>query len=164
MNLILTILIVQWIPTGLSEFNLAKYLSDNVPTATAKKKKWNKLITDNTKKSDVNPLVPDEPFLYINESNSPVLLKHLRSAGSVRIECVDQGPGMTADQLSKLFGQGVQFNANELQSGGGSGLGLWISKVNEFRLSVFIVDIYLLNVSVLYNIYIYICVEFSPNA
>jgi CheY-like chemotaxis protein len=35
---------------------------------------------------------------------------------------------MTADQLSKVFGVGVQFNANELQGGNGTGLGLHIAK------------------------------------
>jgi hypothetical protein len=35
---------------------------------------------------------------------------------------------MTADQLSRLFQRGVQFNANELQAGKGSGLGLYIPK------------------------------------
>ena len=35
---------------------------------------------------------------------------------------------MTEDQLSRLFQRGVQFNANELQAGKGSGLGLYIAK------------------------------------
>jgi CheY-like chemotaxis protein len=35
---------------------------------------------------------------------------------------------MTKDQLKLLFNHGVQFNANKLQGGGGSGLGLYISK------------------------------------
>ena len=41
---------------------------------------------------------------------------------------VDTGVGMTEDQLSRLFQRGVQFNANELQAGKGSGLGLYIAK------------------------------------
>ena len=40
----------------------------------------------------------------------------------------DTGAGMSADNLHKLFGEGVQFNANVLQGGGGSGLGLFITK------------------------------------
>ena len=36
--------------------------------------------------------------------------------------------GLTVDNLKRLFGEGVQFNANKLQAGGGSGLGLWIAK------------------------------------
>ena len=40
----------------------------------------------------------------------------------------DTGVGMTEDQLSHLFGEGVQFNAARLQAGRGSGLGLFIAK------------------------------------
>ena len=36
--------------------------------------------------------------------------------------------GLTADQLAQICSEGVQFNANELQAGKGSGLGLFISK------------------------------------
>ena len=35
---------------------------------------------------------------------------------------------MTQDQLSQLFQEGVQFDVNKLQHGGGSGLGLYITK------------------------------------
>lgn len=49
-------------------------------------------------------------------------------AGSIRVTVTDSGVGMTEDQLAKLFQDGVQFNANELQKGGGSGLGLYIAK------------------------------------
>lgn len=40
----------------------------------------------------------------------------------------DSGPGISEENLKLLFGEGVQFNPNKLQSGQGSGLGLWISK------------------------------------
>jgi len=46
----------------------------------------------------------------------------------VRVEVNDDGAGIAAENLSKLFGQYVQFDANRLQAGGGSGLGLWLSK------------------------------------
>eukprot|EP01034_Spumella_vulgaris_P030700 gene30700-37954_t len=46
----------------------------------------------------------------------------------VRVEVVDSGPGISAENLPKLFGQYVQFDANTLQGGKGSGLGLWLSK------------------------------------
>ena len=36
--------------------------------------------------------------------------------------------GLSADNLKQLFREGVQFNANKLQAGGGSGLGLYIAK------------------------------------
>ena len=46
----------------------------------------------------------------------------------VRVSVRDNGIGVSADNLKKLFGQYVQFNAGQAQKGGGSGLGLWISK------------------------------------
>ena len=49
-------------------------------------------------------------------------------AGSVRISVTDSGAGLSEDQLAQICSEGVQFNANELQAGGGSGLGLYISK------------------------------------
>lgn len=36
--------------------------------------------------------------------------------------------GLSAENLKLLFKEGVQFNANKLQAGGGSGLGLFIAK------------------------------------
>lgn len=48
--------------------------------------------------------------------------------GHVQVEVIDTGVGMTREQLEKLFRHGVQFNANNLQSGQGSGLGLYIAK------------------------------------
>ena len=49
-------------------------------------------------------------------------------AGSIEIRVQDDGVGMTKDQLTKLFGEGVQFDADKLQHGGGSGLGLHIAR------------------------------------
>eukprot|EP01039_Chlorochromonas_danica_P011029 gene11029-12279_t len=46
----------------------------------------------------------------------------------VRVEVSDTGPGIAPENVQKLFGQYVQFDANKLQKGGGSGLGLWLSK------------------------------------
>eukprot|EP00602_Paraphysomonas_sp_CaronLab_P013657 CAMPEP_0185041066 /NCGR_PEP_ID=MMETSP1103-20130426/39882_1 /TAXON_ID=36769 /ORGANISM="Paraphysomonas bandaiensis, Strain Caron Lab Isolate" /LENGTH=531 /DNA_ID=CAMNT_0027580641 /DNA_START=410 /DNA_END=2002 /DNA_ORIENTATION=+ len=46
----------------------------------------------------------------------------------LRIEVKDCGPGLTMDQQERLFKEIVQFNAADLQDGGGSGLGMWISK------------------------------------
>ncbi len=48
--------------------------------------------------------------------------------GWLKVSVIDSGAGMTADQVSKVFGVGVQFNANELQGGNGTGLGLHIAK------------------------------------
>jgi signal transduction histidine kinase/CheY-like chemotaxis protein len=48
--------------------------------------------------------------------------------GSLRVRVIDTGAGMSKDQVDDLFQEGVQFNANVLQAGGGSGLGLFIAK------------------------------------
>jgi CheY-like chemotaxis protein len=44
------------------------------------------------------------------------------------VTVTDNGVGLSGDQLGHLFGEGVQFNPNELQAGQGSGLGLYISR------------------------------------
>jgi hypothetical protein len=38
------------------------------------------------------------------------------------------GTRMMKEKLSKLFGQGVEFNVNELKAGQCSGIGLYITK------------------------------------
>lgn len=52
----------------------------------------------------------------------------VKQQGFCHVRVVDTGVGMTSDQIGSLFGEGVQFNANELQHGQGSGLGLFITK------------------------------------
>jgi len=47
--------------------------------------------------------------------------------GSIKVRVADTGAGMSPDQISRLFQEGIQFNVNELQAGGGSGLGLYIA-------------------------------------
>eukprot|EP00602_Paraphysomonas_sp_CaronLab_P002944 CAMPEP_0185031032 /NCGR_PEP_ID=MMETSP1103-20130426/18263_1 /TAXON_ID=36769 /ORGANISM="Paraphysomonas bandaiensis, Strain Caron Lab Isolate" /LENGTH=768 /DNA_ID=CAMNT_0027566387 /DNA_START=468 /DNA_END=2774 /DNA_ORIENTATION=- len=49
-------------------------------------------------------------------------------AGSFVLIINDTGAGMSPEHTQHLFKEGVQFHANQLQAGGGSGLGLWISK------------------------------------
>ncbi|KAJ1430410.1 histidine kinase-like ATPase [Ochromonadaceae sp. CCMP2298] len=49
-------------------------------------------------------------------------------AGAVRITVVDDGAGLSPDQVGDICKEGVQFNVNTLQAGGGSGLGLFIGK------------------------------------
>lgn len=46
----------------------------------------------------------------------------------LRFECQDSGHGIAHENQSKIFNEVVHFNANAHQGGGGSGLGLWISK------------------------------------
>jgi CheY-like chemotaxis protein len=52
----------------------------------------------------------------------------LKRRGGIVIEVVDDGVGMTPDQVKTVFNDGTQFNANKFQAGGGSGLGLNIAK------------------------------------
>ena len=44
------------------------------------------------------------------------------------VEVRDSGTGLSAENQLQLFDNVVQFHANAQQGGGGSGLGLWISK------------------------------------
>ena len=48
--------------------------------------------------------------------------------GEIVFTIKDSGAGLSRTQLKNLFGAGVQFDVNELQSGKGSGLGLYIAK------------------------------------
>jgi CheY-like chemotaxis protein len=48
--------------------------------------------------------------------------------GDFVLHVMDSGVGMSESEIDRLFGEGVQFNANDLQAGKGSGLGLFISK------------------------------------
>ena len=48
--------------------------------------------------------------------------------GSVRVAVKDSGHGIAPENQHRVFNEIVQFNANAHQGGGGSGLGLWISK------------------------------------
>eukprot|EP00977_Amphora_coffeiformis_P024285 scaffold15349_cov89-Amphora_coffeaeformis.AAC.1 len=49
-------------------------------------------------------------------------------AGTLEVAVVDSGVGMSPEELSSLFGEGIQFNVNVLQAGQGSGLGLYIAR------------------------------------
>ena len=51
-----------------------------------------------------------------------------KPAGVLRFEVIDTGKGISAENQKKVFGEFAQFDANENQAGGGSGLGLMISK------------------------------------
>jgi CheY-like chemotaxis protein len=44
------------------------------------------------------------------------------------VTVTDNGVGLSTEQLAQMFGEGVQFNPNQLQAGQGSGLGLYISR------------------------------------
>eukprot|EP00934_Nitzschia_sp_Nitz4_P001676 Nitzschia sp. Nitz4//scaffold91_size79674//2396//5074//NITZ4_005353-RA/size79674-processed-gene-0.86-mRNA-1//1//CDS//3329560058//1676//frame0 len=75
---------------------------------------------------DALPCIIDDDDDDDKEGNQ--ILSTSERAGSVLIQVVDEGVGLTQEQLGLLFREGVQFDANVLQHGGGSGLGLCISK------------------------------------
>eukprot|EP01038_Epipyxis_sp_PR26KG_P006711 gene6711-9204_t len=60
-----------------------------------------------------------------SQSNIP---KTEETQNLLRIQVIDTGYGISKENQKRLFGQYVQFNASAMQKGGGSGLGLWISK------------------------------------
>eukprot|EP01032_Pedospumella_encystans_P039155 gene39155-biopygen1631 len=68
------------------------------------------------------------PILDLNVPPEAVHMLEQPRAGSIRISVTDSGVGLTADQLAQICSEGVQFNADELQAGKGSGLGLFITK------------------------------------
>ena len=57
-----------------------------------------------------------------------------QQGGYLELSVSDTGAGLSAEQLEQLFTAGVQFDANKLQNGGGSGIGLCLSKVSFSRL------------------------------
>ena len=83
----------------------------------------------------------------------------LDSIEMLEIAVVDSGAGLSAPNLVRLFGEGVQFNCNTLQDGGGSGLGLFITKgpsTWSFKSSLFPLTCY----STLINLY-YVILPFE---
>ena len=74
------------------------------------------------KSEDSSGAKPSEITLYSGKTSTYTI------SGVLHIEITDNGAGMTPDQLKNLFKEGVQFDANRLQQGQGSGLGLYISK------------------------------------
>jgi signal transduction histidine kinase len=78
-----------------------------------------------------NPLIQDKSncscFDLISDNRIP------ENDRTIRISVVDTGCGVSLEQQPTIFDQYVQFNANKLQHGRGTGLGLWISKsINLF--------------------------------
>ena len=52
----------------------------------------------------------------------------LKKTGTFTTTVSDTGVGMSTEQVKALFKAGVQYNSNQMQGGGGSGLGLYIAK------------------------------------
>jgi len=51
-----------------------------------------------------------------------------RIVGSITLEVMDNGAGIAPENVGRVFGEFTQFDKSKLQGGGGSGLGLWISR------------------------------------
>jgi signal transduction histidine kinase len=70
--------------------------------------------------------------------DTTVDLQHERNVSNAKwyLEVVDNGAGISEENQTKLFQQYLQIDANKLQGGKGSGLGLW-SKRNQLFLSFF---------------------------
>ncbi|KAJ1398499.1 hypothetical protein B484DRAFT_424911, partial [Ochromonadaceae sp. CCMP2298] len=69
--------------------------------------------------------MPEQVRIALPEESG--LLAYPR-VGSVRISVVDSGAGLSEQQVLDIGKEGLQFNVSALQGGGGSGLGLFISK------------------------------------
>lgn len=71
-----------------------------------------------------------DQFVHASE-RTPELQTKPFAAGAVaklHVAVVDSGAGISPENQTKLFSQFMQVKRNELQGGGGSGLGLWISR------------------------------------
>ena len=77
------------------------------------------------------PIVPDEPLEGISpndiENNASGITAD-DCVGTLVLSVIDGGVGMDPNDLQRLFKEIVQFNPGELQAGGGSGLGMMITK------------------------------------
>ena len=60
-------------------------------------------------------------------ADTPVTLRLARAGAEVRVEVVDEGPGIPADELPLIFQR--HFRASNAQWTGGSGLGLYITRL-----------------------------------
>lgn len=63
-------------------------------------------------------------FWKESSTSSDLFAEH----GWMRVEVSDDGPGISEENIKKLFDTIVQFKPKELQNGGGSGIGLWVAK------------------------------------
>ena len=70
------------------------------------------------------------PRMMFNDNNVDDVTtdSYVTIKGSLIIEIQDNGAGISIDNQAHLFHEIVQFDPEKLQAGGGSGLGLWISK------------------------------------
>jgi signal transduction histidine kinase len=67
-------------------------------------------------------------LVYV-ESEDPQYAEDVKMIPMLRVSVQDNGVGLSLENQSHLFKEIIQFNADKLQNGNGSGLGLW-SKLN----------------------------------
>ena len=63
-----------------------------------------------------------------SEPDCPILIETEVEHDHVTVRVVDQGPGIPANEIGKLFGKFYQADTPQKRSGVGSGLGLYLSK------------------------------------
>ncbi|MGA9347444.1 MAG: ATP-binding protein [Anaerolineae bacterium] len=66
--------------------------------------------------------------IEFSKANCPILVTGQVVSSHVRIEVIDQGPGIPPEALPKLFNKFYQADSAVKRAGGGTGLGLYISK------------------------------------
>lgn len=79
------------------------------------------------KKQPANPL-GGQSTVEQGSFSSPTSFYSFPRSGSILIQVKDSGVGLSDQELQEVFQEGVQFSPNRHQAGGGSGLGLCISK------------------------------------
>ena len=83
---------------------------------------------NNNYDTDTNIDLKTDLKLYNNTSTNDKKNSIIKTCGKLIITVKDTGSGMKEEDYSRLFSEIVQFNPEVLQAGGGSGLGLWITK------------------------------------
>ena len=81
--------------------------------------------------SSVRPALPPNPQLQVEILNSTHSLNRKathRRCGYFTFEIADRGCGIPEHVRTQIFGEFFQFDPDRLQGGGGSGMGLWISR------------------------------------
>jgi hypothetical protein len=114
-------LIAKWSKQGLPQATTLTLTPKSDETVIAPTSKL-----ESTRSQATTPVETSADVSADNISHEPQ--RHLNRCGSLLIMVKDSGVGLSAEQCAHLFREGVQFNANKLQAGGGSGLGLFIAK------------------------------------
>ena len=66
--------------------------------------------------------------IKFSEPHRPILVTGQVASSNITIKVIDQGPGIPAEALPRLFNRFYQVDSSAKRAGGGAGLGLYISK------------------------------------